>query len=49
MSSPNLKLVIRTPSIEAEIKIVFNILTTYGFSEENAKLAIKNIKDKRSC
>jgi hypothetical protein len=27
---------------------VINILTAYGFSEENAKLAIKNIKDKRS-
>jgi hypothetical protein len=46
--SPNPKLVIRTPTIEAEIKIVINILTAYGFSDENANLAIKNIKDKRS-
>ena len=27
---------------------MINILTAYGFSEENAKLAIKNIKDKKS-
>jgi hypothetical protein len=48
MSSPNPKLIIRTPTIEAESKIVINILIAYGFSDENAKLAIKNIKDKRS-
>jgi hypothetical protein len=42
------KLVIRTPTIEAEIKVVIDILLAYGFSEENAKLAVENIKDKRS-
>jgi len=44
----DMKLVIRTPSLEAEIKIVIDILCGYGFSEENAKLAVENIKDKKS-
>ena len=48
MSTSNPKLVINIPTIEAEIKVVIDILTAYGFSEENAKLAVKNIKDKKS-
>lgn len=46
MSDP--KLVIKNPTIEAEIKIVIDILIAYGFSEENAKLAVENIEDKNS-
>ena len=42
------KLVIKNPTIEAEIKIVIDILIAYGFSEENAKLAVENIEDKNS-
>ena len=44
----DIKLVIRSPTNDAKIKIVIEILTAYGFTEKDAKLAAKNIKDKNS-
>jgi hypothetical protein len=44
----DMKLIIRTPTINAEKKIVIEILTAYGFTEKDAKLAVENIKDKNS-
>jgi hypothetical protein len=42
------KLIIRIPPTEAEMKIVIDILTAYGFSKKNAILAVNNIKNKNS-
>jgi hypothetical protein len=42
------KLFIRIPSIKAEIKVVIDILMGFGFSEDNAKIAVQNIKDKKN-
>ena len=44
----DIKLVIRSPSNNAKMKIVIEILTSYGFTEKDAKLAAENIKDKNS-
>jgi len=44
----DMKLVIRLPTDNAKKKIVIEILTAYGFTEKDAKLAAENIKDKNS-
>jgi len=44
----DMKLVIRLPTDNAKKKIVIEILTAYGFTEKDAKLATENIKDKNS-